>query len=29
MPVRSLTVTAPVKKASCSARFDGFRLAQG
>src|SRR3954462_13923886 len=24
--LRSLTVSAPVKKASCSARLDGFRL---
>jgi hypothetical protein len=28
MPDRAATVSAPVKKASCNARLEGFRLAQ-
>ncbi len=29
MPMRRLTVSVPLKKPSCSARFDGLRLAHG
>ena len=29
MPDRALIVSSPSKKASCSARFEGLRLAQG